>query len=472
MFYYGVPTKGAFFGMGIDSEYFRMIPTLPIIIAEGYATAATIHEATTYLPTVAAMYSGNILHVARALKEKYPGVKILIAADNDRFSKSGINTGIEAAKKAVKELSLAGYFYPDFSDDEDGSDWNDFMLFHGMQFTSVVLHEKIEQALMPDKVKALSQQIREINAEVLKRKVFAPVKWAVPGFLPTGLTILGGGPKVGKSVVALHVATAVAIGGCAFGKIDVEKGEVLYLALEDNERRLQDRLSASNLIPDGEEVDLSNLYLITSIPKQDKGGIDFLEYWLDVHRKKARLVIVDTLQMFRKPLSGKGGVYGEDYETAAALKRVADKFNIAMLVLHHLKKLSASDELTTDWVTHFSGSTGISGSADTLFVMKRSRLEKYATLQRTGRDVEEGSFKLKIDGFGVWLEDSAEAFTMPEWKRQILDYLKEHGSVTPLELCRAFDINDNTAYSNLRRLAKEGAIIKVGYGTYELPQKD
>jgi len=70
-------------------------------------------------------------------------------------------------------------------------------------------------------------------------------KFAVPGILAQGLGILGGKPKTGKSWKVLDLGLAVAYGGRALGSIKVEQGDVLYLALEDTARRLQDRPSRS-----------------------------------------------------------------------------------------------------------------------------------------------------------------------------------------------------------------------------------
>jgi RecA-family ATPase len=59
--------------------------------------------------------------------------------------------------------------------------------------------------------------------------------------LPEGLTLLAGKPKLGKSWLAFSVALSIAAGGGALGAQPVAKGDVLYLALEDNARRLQSR---------------------------------------------------------------------------------------------------------------------------------------------------------------------------------------------------------------------------------------
>ena len=76
---------------------------------------------------------------------------------------------------------------------------------------------------------------------------------------------------------------------------------------------------------------------------------------------------------------------------------------------------------------------------------------------------------LKLDGFGWSLEGEAEEFTLPAWKKQVFDYLREHETVTPSELAGAFELSLNTAKSNLRRLEKSGEIKKIGYGKYALP---
>ncbi|MGI8701240.1 MAG: AAA family ATPase [Nocardioidaceae bacterium] len=72
---------------------------------------------------------------------------------------------------------------------------------------------------------------------------FPEPRWAVPGIIAEGVTLLAGAPKVGKSWLALGLGIAVATGGKALGALDVMEGDVLYLALEDPPRRLQDRLA-------------------------------------------------------------------------------------------------------------------------------------------------------------------------------------------------------------------------------------
>ena len=84
-----------------------------------------------------------------------------------------------------------------------------------------------------------------------------------------------------------------------------------------------------------------------------------------------KLVIIDTLQKVRdsKGSTGKAGMYGNDYDDISSIKRIADEYNIAVLAIHHLRKLKDSD----DPFNEVSGSTGIIGAADTNFILKRKR---------------------------------------------------------------------------------------------------
>jgi hypothetical protein len=80
------------------------------------------------------------------------------------------------------------------------------------------------------------------TARGLLEHEFPEQRYAVPGLISEGLNLLVGAPKLGKSWLAMNVAAAVAFGGVALDKINVTRGEALYLALEDPPRRLQRRL--------------------------------------------------------------------------------------------------------------------------------------------------------------------------------------------------------------------------------------
>jgi AAA domain len=97
--------------------------------------------------------------------------------------------------------------------------------------------------------------------------------------------LFAGKPKLGKSWLALGLGIATSTGGVALGTKLVEQGECLYLALEDNRRRLQKRLR--KLLKDGSA--LERLHIATDWPRLGEGGVEALEAWLGgVPRHPAR----------------------------------------------------------------------------------------------------------------------------------------------------------------------------------------
>ncbi|MCC7222006.1 MAG: toprim domain-containing protein, partial [Candidatus Contendobacter sp.] len=155
----GGAKTGAYFVIG-DLE------SSPIILlAEGYATAATLHEAMGYAVVMAAD-SGNLKPVAEALAVLYRGKRIIIAADNDRTSEK--NDGVTKATAAAKAIKAA-LAIPQFADDEAGSDCNDLAALHGLD----VVKTAIDQAGKP--VKAERPQAETERAMTIQ---------CIPGELP------------------------------------------------------------------------------------------------------------------------------------------------------------------------------------------------------------------------------------------------------------------------------------------------
>lgn len=223
----------------------------------------------------------------------------------------------------------------------------------------------------------------------LMQAQLAPVRWAVPGIVPDGLTLLAGPPKLGKSWLVLDLAIQVAAGG-VFLDSDVEQGDALYLALEDNPRRLQGRartLLAGQRAP-------QRLELWTRAGKLATGLIPDIEAWLDA-QSDPRLVIIDTLGRVQEHGTGesKDGGYADAVEALAGLQDVAAARGVAVVVITHTKKggwSAAGDPLEA-----VLGSQGYAGTADSILVLKRDRGEEVGELFVTGREIEDET-KLKV----------------------------------------------------------------------------
>jgi len=244
--------------------------------------------------------------------------------------------------------------------------------------------------LKPWEVKPLGGQPGPgISAADLVQLDLPEPKFAVPGLICEGLTILGGRPKQGKSWLSLLVSWAAAGGHDLDGR-PCAGGAVLYLALEDTKRRLKSRLLM--LGPAVGWAFPPSLTLQTSWPRAAEGGLYYLAEWLSANKDTARLVIIDTLAKFRTGRKGNGNSYDEDYEALSQIKQLADLYGVAVLVIHHTRKLPAEDPFE-----ELSGTLAISGAPDGLLILDRRRGADEGRLYATGRDVPESTTPLALD---------------------------------------------------------------------------
>ena len=246
----------------------------------------------------------------------------------------------------------------------------------------------------------LENYVPAISAAELMDEPFKPTEYVVKGLLPKGLSILGGAPKIGKSWLVLDLCVRIATGTPLWG-MDVQQGTAWYLCLEDTNDRVRQRLAC---ITDESPMDLQISSSEHGLGTMEDGLDKTIEKFLRKY-PNTRLIVIDTFQMVRG--SSKEPTYSGDYADAQKLERIADKYGIAILLVHHLRKMTDKDP-----VNKLSGTTGLSGAADTLFILDKStRLEDVATLTCTGRDIQQREMELRFDKTNfVWnkLSDSAE----------------------------------------------------------------
>ena len=282
-----------------------------------------------------------------------------------------------------------------------------------------------------------------------------PVRWIIPEILPEGLTLLAGKPKLGKSWLALSVALSIAAGGVALGAQPVAKGDVLYLALEDNARRLQSR--ARRLLESMTETP-SNLEFALDWSRLGEGGLAYLEEYLKAH-PDLRLVVIDTWARVAPPSGERRcSQYEGDYESLTPLKRLADTYHVSILAVHHLRKTGSSDVLD-----EIIGSTGVTGAVDGTLILKRDRGQTDATLFVTGRDVErEQQLALSFDATtALWtLVGNAEELCCTRARQEILDLLREQGpdGMSAREIAATLPKNYHTTRSLLRKMKDAGEV--------------
>ena len=242
-------------------------------------------------------------------------------------------------------------------------------------------------------------KLNTIDGETLMSRPLQPLNFVVDTLISQGLHILAGSPKVGKSWLALWLAVAVAKGEPVWG-MQVKQGTTLYLCLEDSQLRIQNRLF------DVTEDAPASVHFCTESRILGDGLTEQLEQFLSEHPDTS-LIIIDTLQMIQGAVYD--NTYANDYRDLSALKRLADTHEIAVLLIHHLRKEKADDVFN-----RISGTTAISGAVDASFTLvEEQRGSGRAKLSCIGRDIEYRELELRRNADNVW-EVTADSYQQPE----------------------------------------------------------
>jgi hypothetical protein len=297
---------------------------------------------------------------------------------------------------------------------------------------------------------------------------FPPLAYAVNGLIPEGLCLLVGPPKAGKSWLTLGLLLAIASGGEALSHIKAAPARrVFYLALEDGDRRMQDRCRA--LLGPGEEIPALFHYQTRIMPGM---VLPTVNAWMRRHPDTA-MVVIDTLGKVMPPAQIGESAYQRDYRVGSALKALADaRPGLAVVVLHHDRKATAED-----FVDSVSGTHGLAGAADTVLVLCRKRQSPEGTLKVTGRDVPEAEYALKVADGKAWQLDGTdlraaaamartrdESRSLGDKSGDVLAFVNKHPGVVPA--AAAVDVFGDEAYQYLKRLADSGRIARAGRGKY------
>ena len=221
-----------------------------------------------------------------------------------------------------------------------------------------------------------------IDGETLLDTRLPKRSFCIETLLPEGISMLGGAPKIGKSWMVLDFGVRIAKGEPIWN-LPTKQGTVLYLALEDSLSRIQERLCKLT-------DDVPSKLFFTTVAGTLSDDLCFqIEQFISEHTDTV-LVIIDTFQLVR--IGGIDTSYANDYSEVRILKALADKLHISLLLVHHLRKQGDNDP-----VNKLSGTTGISGAMDAVFILDVSkRHARGATLFCTGRDIESREIELNM----------------------------------------------------------------------------
>ena len=281
-----------------------------------------------------------------------------------------------------------------------------------------------------------------IDGETLLDMDLNAPRFCVQNFLPQGLSILGGAPKMGKSWLVMDLCVRITKGE-AMWNMETTQGTTLYLCLEDPYFRVQQRLGCIT-----DEAPSNVFFANAASTLADDLEQQIIEFVKD--HPDTVLIVIDTFQMVRS-CNGEPS-YGGDYQELQKLKRIADALRISILLVHHLRKQGDRDP-----INRLSGTTGIGGAVDAIFILdKDERNQNHAKLICTGRDIEHRELELRFNKETcVWemLSDSLDSpeNLLPQEMEKLVEFMKQkeyfHGTSTELA-------NQFNAYADLNMSVK------------------
>ncbi len=359
---------------------------------------------------------GNISKLISKLDAKFKGILIL-SLDNDE-------PGRLASQNLANELFNKNIKFKVINISKDCKDPNELLVQNPKALKAEVQKARQTAKLAFSSIKGI------FNCAELQDKNIPELEWIIQDLLPEGLAMLCAPSKYGKSWMMMQLATAVVEGGEFLGYRANACG-VVYFALEDGERRYQKRL---NIVMKNEKV--SNLFNgILESKAMDEGLFEQLQEVLDLF-PQTKLIIIDTLQKVRGKTNKNETAYGSDYREMAEFKKFADKNHICILLVHHLRK--QMDD--SDVFNRISGSMGLMGAADTLWILSRKkRTDTNTTFSLTGRDIENIELVLEFDP------------TSNKW--ELLGNVEDQG----YKLARK-EYEDNQVIKTIKKLVKDKEI--------------
>lgn len=295
----------------------------------------------------------------------------------------------------------------------------------------------------------------------LQYKEFPPERWIIEGILPEGACLFAAKYKSKKSWLSLALGLAISMGGRAIGRLLVEQGDVLYLDLEGRQQRIQKRTRA--MLGVRQVAWPNNFHVFTQWSQGDEGLAD-LEHWLMAH-EKAALVIIDVLASFRRPMSKQEEFYRYDRDTVDPINALAEKYHVAILLVHHFNKGKHDDIMDS-----ITGSSGLPSAVNTMWALRRDVNDSsIQVLELRGRDLENDEpLALKWDSYlnQHVIEGPAAEVAISTERKTILAALADDEPHTPKDIAASLGRPVETIKQLLRKLLNEGVIDKVGYGKY------
>lgn len=287
------------------------------------------------------------------------------------------------------------------------------------------------------------------SASDLAAQTFDPIRWLVDDLVPApGLAMIAGAPKVGKSWFAMMLALEIASAG----------NEVIYIASEDNDRRLGDRLKQLAIFPPKELKLISGLSNVASIPR----GVAAMEFLAQIKQEypATACIMIDTVAAIRVP-SQREKNYDETENEFAALRRLAHELGIAIIVVHHTRK---STGMETSPLETILGSQGIGATVETALVLQQVTGSRNITVHLTGKDVDQCDIAYRWDHPGFQLQGDPIVAQLGAFQRKCLECIEQHPRCRQALIEQQLDADKGQISKAVNKLVERGLVQRTDDG--------
>lgn len=277
-------------------------------------------------------------------------------------------------------------------------------------------------------------------------------------WIPEGVMILAGRPKIGKTTLLRQIAVCASDGAPLWGK-PCAQTDVLFLSLEEGKKLMRKKLMLAGY--SGAQLRRIRFHWQW---RAGVGGVGDLHERLKAN-PAIRFVIIDSLTRFRDAPTREKPQFHQDYEAVRMLSDVAKEIpGLTIIVLHHTKKDQGSDP-----IADISGTFGLTAAADNYMVLRREAGAFFLHCGGRYWDEADDAFELRREG-GAWaLEGAALGVHLSPMQRQYLDTLRAEGTVTTRGMARRFTVGDSTASQILAELQTKGLIERMPDGWRSIP---
>ncbi len=307
----------------------------------------------------------------------------------------------------------------------------------------------------------------------LQRIIFNKDIWYVNNFIKSGLSLISGRPKDGKSRLMLYMAVCIATGMPFLSKYQTVKTGVYFITFEESLRLLQKRLSKillnrdfpENLVFPKKVRKVNRREKITiDFPKFDQGGLKVLEEVI-VKNKNIKVIIFDNIGKAFAQRTNRNS-FEEDYTILSPLQELANKYEVAIIGIHHNRKQSAINP-----IDEMMGSSSLSAVADSIFILRKINPTD-RSLHITGRDIEEKNLGIRVNNVNDrWKEiELDKTQKLSHEQRSAYKHFEKSSKLVfrNKHIALIEKLSPQSCARILKALVRKGLIVNVSNGKYRL----